>query len=400
MTTKSGLVPSTALDPFTPDALANPYPVYRELRDLGPVVYLGAHSVWLITRYDDVRAALTDWETFTSSRGVAMTAEMSEFMVGTPLGTDPPEHDQLRAVLSDKLVPRALAKLRTEVRRRADELVAEVVARREFDAMSDLCQRFPVSVVADLVGLPQQGREILLPGAEAMFATFGPMDERLQARMPDIQRFVEFMNTVTTREHLAEGSWGAAILDAVNEGRIKPESAVPLMSAYLIAGMDTTTYAIGAYVQVLAERPDVWAALKADPSRVAAGFEEVLRFHPVANYAIRLATRDVEVAGATIPAGARVLLGLGSADRDERHYPDPDCFDLDRNPLDHLSFGNAVHACAGQGLARIEAAALITALLDRVDHLELAGPAVPMTRVPGIHGFDRLPVVVTPTEEV
>lgn len=399
MTAISPPVPLSDVDVFSDAVLADPYPAYRSLRDAGPVVRLAGHSAWAITRYADVRAALADATSFSSAAGVGLAEEMNAMMLGTVLASDDPQHAALRAVLSEKLAPRALAGLRGEIAERADALVAYAVAQGSFDAVPELCQRLPVDVVADLIGLPAEGREMLLPGAEAMFATFGPLDERLQARMPRVMAYFEFMKAVTNRQTLTPGSWGAAILDAVDAGRIAPESALPLVSAYLIAGMDTTVHALGNYLRVLAENPDIWAALKADPALVAPGFEENLRLESPAQAFFRLTTRDVEVDGVHVPAGTRVLLSFGSANRDERHYPDPDRFDLTRNPVDHLAFGYATHGCAGQGLARIEAQAVIGAMLRRVDRLELASDPVrhphPITR-----GLAHLPLTVVPARGV
>lgn len=391
-----GSAPQSDLDPFSPAAIADPYPGYRALRDLGPVVHLTTHSVWFVSRYDQVRAAVADWRTFTSTQGVALTAEMGAYMKGTPLTSDPPEHDRLRSVLTDKLAPKALAKLRGDIHERADAIVARVVEQGEFDAVTDLCERLPVEIVADLIGLPREGREVLLPGAEAMLASFGPLDERMDERRPAITAYAEFMNRATTREYLSPDSWGTAILDAVDDGRIDRESAAPLMSAYLIAAMDTTVNGLAHYLKILAERPDVWAALKADPGLIAPGFEEVLRYDAVAQMAFRVATRDVEIGGVTIPGGSRVALGLASANHDERHYPDPEVYDLARRPYDHLSFGNALHACAGQGLARLEAHALVTAVLRRADRIEFAGEAVRRSTVPRMRGLESLPLSIVP----
>lgn len=126
--------------------------------------------------------------------------------------------------------------------------------------------------MADLIGLPPEGRERLLPGSDAVFATFGPLDARMQARMPTFQSYFEYMMSFSGPSKLALGSWGAAIWDAVDDGRIGPGSAFPLLTAYLVAALDTTVYALGSYVQFLAEAPQRWSALKADPGLIGSGF--------------------------------------------------------------------------------------------------------------------------------
>lgn len=385
-------LPHTEVDIFCDDTMRDPNAVWSRIREIGSVVYLSSRDTWLVTRYAEVRAVLTDWQTFTSAKGTVFSDEMSAMLGETPLTTDPPLHETLRGVLSEKLAPRALRKLNDHIMAKADELVAEAVEVGSLEAMDGLCKRLPVDIVADLIGLPAEGREILLPGAEAFFTTFGPYDDRLLARMPAIEEFVGYMNHVTSRDVLAPDSWGTAILDAVDDGRIRQEHAVPLMSAYLVAGMDTTVHTLGFYLQNLAENPAAWAALKAEPTLIGSGFEETVRLGSPVQLSYRVTNRDVELGGCTLPEGRRIILGTGSANRDPRHYADPDTFDIHRNPVDHLALGYATHACAGQGLARLEAKALITALLNRVDSLELEGPVLRQTHVPGFAGISQLPL--------
>ena len=398
MTRSSGPAPVSDIDIYSDEVLADPYRAYRALRDAGPAVQLSTHPVWVIARYADARAALQDWQAFSSAEGVAMTEEMNANMRGSVLAADPPEHDVLRAVLSEKLAPRALAKLRDEISERADAIVAEAVANGTFDAVTDLSARLPVEVVADFIGLAPEGRERLLPGSDAVFATFGPLDARMHARMPAFQSYFAYMQSFSDRSKLAPGSWGAAIWEAVDDGRIAPESAVSLMNAYLVAAMDTTVHALGSYLRFLAEDPQRWTTLKADPGLIGSGFEETLRIESPVQGFYRLTTRDVDVDGVLVPARSRVAVLNAAACRDERHYPDPDRFDIRRNPVDHLAFGYGIHGCAGQGLARIEARALIGSLLRRVDSIQLAGEPVRHLH-PVLRGLEQLPVTVVPSKD-
>ena len=390
--------PTSGIDVFSDDVLSEPYEAYRVLRDTGAVVRLTSRPLWVLARYADVRAALADAATFSSAAGVGVSDEMNAMQAGSVLASDDPEHARLRAVLSEKLAPRALASLRTAIAEQADALVAGVVARGGFDAVAELAARLPVDVVADLIGLPADGRDMLLTGADAMFASFGPLDARLQSRMPEVMAYVEFMAASTSRDKLTSGSWGAAILDAVDEGRLAAESAVPVMAAYLIAAMDTTVHSLGNFIRLLAADPQLWRTLKADPGLIGGAFEENLRLESPVQGFTRLTTRDVELDGTLIPADTQVLLSYASANRDERHYPDPDRYDIRRNPVDHLAFGYATHGCAGQGLARIEAQALIGSLLRRVESIELAGEPVRHSH-PMIRGLEALPVSVVPERE-
>lgn len=391
---------SSDVDLFSRELMENPYPVWQELRNAGGAVYMRQHDFYLLPRYDDVRAALQDWQTFSSASGTGLDAEINAASAGGLLASDPPEHDTLREVLSSQVSPRAIRSLSGQIHQQAAALVDEVVPLGSFDAISQLAQRLPVQVVADLIGLPQEGRENLIPGANAAFSTFGPITPEVQEQLPFLVAFFDWTKEVATRQTLTPGSWGAAILDAVDEGRLPADKAFPLMRAFLVAGMDTTVNGIGSMLRVFAEQPAVWTAVRDDPTLAGSAFEETLRFESPVQGFFRKVTRDVEVDGTQILAGSRVCLHFGSANRDERHFATPEQFDLHRGALDHLAFGNGVHGCAGQGLARLEARAIVQALAERVETFAAAGPAVRRYN-PVIRGLYELPLVVTtrlPTE--
>lgn len=385
--------PESDLDLFSREHVADPFPALAELRDRSAAIYMSKHDFWLLTRYDDIRAATADWKIFSSAQGVALLPDSNAKLVGSVLGSDPPEHDELRAVLSDKLAPRALRTLRSDIAAKADRLVSEVVSGGRFDAVTDLARVFPIDVVADLVGLPKEGREHLHPGADAMFTTFGPYTPMMAERLPAISAYTQLMLEMTDREHLAPGSWGAAAMDAVDDGRLTLQGAINTMSAYMTAGMDTTVNGISSMLRIFGERPDVWEALRMDPSRAGAVLEETVRLETPVQGFFRVTTCEFSVDGTVIPAGARVFLHWGSANRDPRHYENPDVFDIDRHPLDHMAFGYGTHACAGQGLARMEIVTLIEALLAHVQRFELTGEPVRRYN-PVVRGLDSVPLMV------
>lgn len=386
--------PTLDVDIFADEVLVDPFPVYRALRDVAPAVYMPAHGVWAIGRYADIRAALLNCECFSSARGTEMLEDLAQFgTIGTIIGTDPPQHDVLRSVLSEKLAPKALKSLRGYIGERADQIVSEAITEGTFDAVTDLAQRLPVDVVADLIGLPKEGRHVLLEGADAIFHAFGPMTSRLQERLPNVQTYLQYTRDMLDRDILAPDSWGSAVLDAVDEGRLPIDTARTLMSSYMIAGIDTTVNSIGNFINFLAGHPEVWNDLKANPELIESGYEEILRMESPVQGFFRTTTRDVDVDGVIIPQDSRVLLCFGSGNRDERHYHDPDRFDLHRNPTDHLAFGYGTHGCAGQGLARIEVPALLRSLLSRTDSIRAAGNAT-RNFSPVVRSFAGLPVTV------
>lgn len=383
------------LDLFSPELVEDPFPVLDQLRDTAAVVQMTGHGYWLMTRYDDVRAAASDWRTYSSAQGVALTPQFNANIAGSVLATDPPEHDQLRAVLSDKLAPRGLSKVRVQIQDAADELVDPLVRRGTFDGVLDIARVFPITVVADLVGLPLAGREKMHPGADATFSGFGPFGPYTLARLDVLQDYHEWMGTMADRDKLQPGGWGQVVMDAVDDGRLTQLGAVRTLSAYLTAGMDTTVNAIGALLRLFAERPDVWSALRERPALAGPVFEEILRLETPVQGFFRVTTRDVSVDGTAVPKGSQVLLHWAAANRDPRHYADPATFDIERNPLDHLAFGYGTHACAGQGLARMEAVTLLQSLLARVERFELAGEVVRGGN-PVVRSLDSVPLTVVP----
>lgn len=383
------------LDLFSPELVAEPFEALDALREQAAVVYMPRHGIWVMTRYDDVRASAADWESFTSAQGVALLPEFNGNLVGSVLASDPPDHDVLRSVLSDKLAPKGLSKVRSDIRAYADELVDGVVTNGRFDAVTEISRVFPINVVADLVGLPVEGREQLHPGADATFAGFGPFTQYLQEHLGLVRGYHEWMAQMTDRSKLTPGSWGEVVMDAVDDGRITQVGAIKTISAYMTAGMDTTVNAISALLRLFADSPEVWDALKAEPTLAGPVFEEILRLETPVQGFFRVTTKDVVVGGVTVPKDSRVLLHWGAANRDPRHYQDPARFDIRRNPLDHLAFGYGVHACAGQGLARMEAVTLLQAFIDRVDRFELTGPVVRGGN-PVVRSLDSVPLTVTP----
>ena len=387
--------PTTVIDPFSAELARDPYGTYRDLRELGRAVWVSSHNIWLLTRYDDVRAAALDWESYSSAQGVGLLEDFSRPLVGGILASDPPRHDVLRAVLADKLAPRALGALRADIRTSVDAMVASAVDKGTFDAVSELCQRIPVTIVADLIGLPDDGREVLLPGADAVFTTFGPETPLLRERMSAFHDYFAWMSGFTDASSLRPGSWGAHVFRAVEQGRISGSDAVNLIRAFLVAGMDTTANALGWLIQVLATRADVWAAWAAAPQLGSSLFEETLRTQSPVQGFFRVATTDIRYGTAVVRTGEKVLLHFGIANRDERKYPLPDIFQIDRNPLDHLAFGYGVHACAGQGLARMEADALVAAMHRHVRSITALEEAVLHVN-PVVRGLASLRVAVEP----
>ncbi|WP_231386746.1 cytochrome P450 [Nocardia sp. BMG111209] len=379
MTTVEPHLPVSDADPFALDTLADPYPLHAALRDAGPVVYLRRYGVYALARYEQVHAALTDWQRLESGAGVGLADFRNETPWRPPsllLEADPPRHDAPRSVLARVLGPRALRDLREQWFAAAAELVDEAVSDTEFDAVARLAEAFPLRVFPDAVGLPAAGREHLLPYGAHAFNAFGPRNALVDRGLAGIDAHAAWVNAQCARDRLGDNGFGARVWQAADRYDLTREQAPLVVRSMLTAGVDTTVNGITAVLYACATEPALWARLRAEPALARTAFDEAVRWQSPVQTFFRTTTVAVDFGSATVPAGHKVLMFLGAANRDPRRWPDPDRFDPDRDPSGHVGFGMGLHQCIGQHVARLEAEALLTALAARVESLELTGPAV------------------------
>ncbi len=390
-------VPVLADDPFDHQILAEPYPFHEAMRDAGPVVYLERYGVWAMARHHEVAAALSDWETFSSAAGVGLADFRREPPWRPPsllLEADPPAHTAVRQPMLRLMTPRVAEHLREAFADAAGEIVEALVARGEFDAVTELAEVYPIRVFADAVGLSPEDREYLLRYGAMVFNAFGPRNDIFEAAFASAAPVTDWITAACRRDALAPGGLGAQIWEGVDRGEITDDQAALLVRSLLAAGLDTTIYGIGNALYCLAKHPDQYQRLRADPSLAKGAFEETLRYEAPVQTFFRTTTRAVDVAGTTIPADAKVLLFLGSANRDPRRFgPDADRFDITRRTAGHVAFGHGIHVCIGQFISRLEGELVLSALAERADRLELAGPPEPKPNNT-LKGFQRLPVRV------
>jgi len=373
---ESTAAPSLDIDPFSVGFLSAPHPFHEAMRQAGPVVELTKYGVWAMARHAQVHPALADWRTFSSARGVGI----DDFAKTKPwrppsllLEIDPPLHDRTRAVMQRVLSVGALRKLRDDFGAKADALADELVERRRFDAIKDLAEVYPLRVFPDAIGLIPEGRENLLPYGGMVFNSFGPRNELFEQSIRDCQQVLEWIFAQCKREALGPDGFGAAIWAAVDTGEIAPAEAEVLVRALLTAGLDTTVIGLGTTIHAFATHPDQWDLLAAEPSLLRPSFDEAIRWESPVQTFFRTTTRPVEVEGVGIDEGSKVLLFLGAANRDPRFWDRPEAFDIRRKTLGHVAFGNGIHNCVGQMVARLEAEMMIGALLRRVQRIDIVG---------------------------
>lgn len=368
-------IPEFDADLCSDEALLDPYPLYRQIRDRGPVVRLTAHDVLAVSRYDDVRRVLRSTDDFNSANGVGLNPVVNSGNQRITLTSEGELHRTLKSIVMAPMMPKELDLLTERLQAIARELVGALASRRTFDGVADLACHLPVTVVSHLVGLPEEGRQNMLTWSAATFNVIGPLNERARRSIDSLLEMAMYVASLK-REQLAPGSWGALVFAAADDGRIDDETASGLFIDYLAPSLDTTIHAMSHLVNLFAMHPGEWDRVRNDATLVPSAVEEILRMEAPVRGFTRVAVRDTEVAGVAISAGERVWVLNGSANRDERHYPDPDRFDVGRRSGDHLSFGHGPHLCAGVHLARLEMRVLLEALRERVARIEVSARTV------------------------
>ena len=392
------MIPIDDVDLFADEALAEPYEHYRRLRDMGPVVRLSAHDVYAVTRYADVRQVLDNPDVFCSGQGVGFNDFINTIGQGTTLMSDGEQHRTLRGVIVRPLTPKALAALRPDAQELADRLVDQLVTQVSFDAVSDLAEILPATWVPELLGWPDEARDRLIDWGSANFDALGPPNARADAGGSGLLEMATFAAQLA-QSTLPADSMAAGILDAAARGEIEPAQCPLAIIDYMAPSLDTTISALGNAIWLFATHPEQWHLLRQDPDRVKHAFNEVLRMETPISSFTRVTTRATAIDGVEIPSGARVMVSYASANRDERHWDNSDVFDITRNSAGHVAFGYGEHACAGMGLARLEGAAVLGALLERVERFELMSP--PVRKLNNlIRSFASLPIAIYPAVTV
>jgi cytochrome P450 len=385
--------PISTLDPYTDQALLNPWPLYHELRKMGSAVRLEKYGMFALTRYDVVVKALRDWEAFPSSLGVMMNDDMNQVLRGNTLCSDGDAHNRLRRVVIRPLTPVALKSLEAEVEREAEGVVDRLCAKGRFCAAGELATYLPVTIVSNAVGLPEEGRERMMEWSVGMFNCFGPMNKRARNAMPVLSEMMHYARTHAVPGKLKPGSWAEAIHSAAAAGEVPPEAVPVMMIDYMGPSLDTTIFAIASGVWLFANHPDQWDLVRDDPALIPAAINEILRIEaPIQGFS-RYVARDYDLDGVVLPEGSRTIVFYGAANRDPRQFPQPDRFDVRRdNAGRHMAFGAGPHMCLGMNLARLEMRTLFTALARRVRRFRIEEEERILNNV--LRGFSKLIVTV------
>jgi cytochrome P450 len=358
----------------------------------GPVVWLARHRMWAMGRYEDVRAALRDDETFLSGDGVAANPVTNALGRKTTLSSDGDTHAARRRVLMRSLDARALASVEERLQAEADAVVDSLVATRDFDGVKHFASALPVRVIADLVGVRVPSDQLLRWGRRT-FDALGPINRRTLGAGPTSLGM--WLYSQRLREAKVEpGSWAASVFAAAQAGDVSTVEAKTMVIDFVAPSLDTTILAAGHMLWRLGVTPGLWERVRGAPSLIpAAAVESVRLASPIRGFTRRVA-RDTELDGARLLRGERVVLLYASANMDESQFPDPERFDLDRPAGGHLGWGNGPHTCVGIHLAKLELQALLRAMVPRVSSIHVGRPA-PL-RNNTLQGFESLPARFDP----
>ncbi|MFY9921386.1 MAG: cytochrome P450 [Mycobacterium sp.] len=393
-------------DPFSDDYFQAPFETYRRMRDEAPLYYNETYDFWALTRYDDVSAAIKDYATFSSAKGVTLEIVKAAASGDTdsPTGKiiislDPPEHERMRKLVNRVFTPRAVASLEQLVRDTIDRYVSQLDPS-SFDAVADFAALFPVEIITSMLGVPaadrQQLRLWLDVSLERQPGQMGTSPEGMEAVMKSAAYYYEL---IQERRKKPQDDMISRLTEAevTVDGETRRLDDIEITGFATMlggAGAETVTKLVGNAVVVFADNPDQWQKLRDDRDKIPAAFEELLRYEGPSQYQIRTTTRDVTLHGKTIPEGDPVMLINGSASRDERFFPDADRFDIDRERKVgyNLNFGYGIHSCLGAALARMEGRLALNTLLDLIPRYDIDRSGLQRVHMTNVLGWCNVPV--------
>ena len=355
-------------DPTSAGILSDPYDTYDRLRTNDPVHRMRLINGWVLTRYEDVDMVLRDHRRFSKNDG-------REDEYRSMLHHDPPDHTRLRSLVSKAFTPRAVRELHPRVQRIVDDLLSELEGKDRFDLIESLAFPMPVTVIAEMLGVPSQDMDRFKHWSNDISLTIEPSLREDQIRR--VERASEklydyFESIIEERRREPQDDMITALLNAEDEGdRLTHEELLGTLVLLLVAGNETTRNLIGNGMRALLKHPDQLRKLRDNPDLLDSAINELLRYDSPVQLDGRLVHSDVEVAGHRIRAGQRILCAIGAANRDPSAFTEPDKLDIERNESSHIAFGRGIHHCLGAPLAMLEARAAFSALLDRFSHIEL-----------------------------
>ena len=381
-------------NPFSHAHHADPYPTYKRLRDEAPAYYNPKLDFWALSRFQDVLDAYNDWQTYTSTQGIAIEGYAGSRSM---IEMDPPDQLPLRRLINHAFTPRSVDRLEPRVRGLCTEFLNQIVEAGECDLVAGFAAKLPSDVISTLLGAPREDHLQIRLWTEAAL-TREQTGEQAEGSASGMQNLRDYFHELLRRRRAQPRDDLASALCAVeHEGRkLTDEEGLAFLTLLITGGNETTEKWIANTCFLLSEHPDQKRRVLDDPGLIPDAAEESIRYFSPTAYMARTTTRDVPIHGETIPKGEKVALLCGAANRDERQFPDPDRFDILRRAERHLGFGHGPHFCLGARLARLEIRVALEEIHRRIPDYAADPDGVEYMHGGNVAGFNRVPIRYTP----
>lgn len=386
-------------DPYRPDICANPYGIYKRLREEAPLWYNEEYDFYMVSRFADVETVLADKDSFSSGRGDILEVIKSDMEIpsGMFIWEDPPIHTAHRSILARAFTPRRMNALETMIRDYCVRLLDPLVGRDKLDLLEDFGTKLPGGVIGMMLGIPDEDRDSVREHVDASLRTEEgkPLtQEQVGGSVMGYDEYVEWRMKNPADDLITE-LLGVEFKDEQGKMRNLTQDEVLVFVGLLAgAGNETTSRLIGWIGKVLGEHPDQRREIAANPALIPAAVEEILRFEPPSTQIARYVTRDVEFHGTKIPAGSAIQALVAAANRDESRFVNGDTFDIHREGPSHITFGRGIHACIGASLARIEGRIAMEEILKRFPDWTVDTENAELSSSSTTRGWDTMPVFI------
>ena len=384
-------------DPYNVNIDADPYPVYRRLREEAPLYYNEQHDFYALSRFGDVDRALSDPKTYISGRGDVLEVIKSGIDIppGTVIMEDPPVHTTHRRLLSGVFTPRKVAALEPKIREFCARCLDPLVGAGRFDFVADIGAQVPMRTISMLLGIPEEDQERFRDRVDSDLRT--EAGQPMQTSINTGEMFAAYIDW--RAEHPSDDIMTDLLQAEFDDEtgtrrRLTRDEILVYLAVVSGAGNETTSRLIGWAGKVLADHPDQRRELAADPALIPAAIEELLRYEPPGTHIGRYVARDVEWHGQRVPEGSAMLLLVASANRDDRRYPGGDRFDIHREFSLSLTFGRGIHYCLGAALARLEGRIAVEEILKRFPEWDVDTDAARLAPTSTVRGWESLPVLI------
>ncbi len=387
---------TTTFDWTSQDFQRDPYRHYKSLRERAPVYFNEARGAWTLTRYEDMAPVLRDHDRFSAERQGPQGNYTDGDVPRSMLGSDPPHHTRLRTLVNKAFTARTVERLRQRIQELVDRFLDDVADRGEMDVIESFAYPLPITVIAEMLGVPADDRGFFKEASSKIAVALGPIEDMqvgLAALEGRNQLVAYFNEMIPKRQGDPRDDLISALLAAEEAGDfLSHGELIAMLLLLLVAGHETTVNLIGNGLLALLRNRDQLERLRDDPSIERSAVEELLRYDSPVQFTGRVTMCDVDIAGHHIPEGSGIQTLVGAANRDPAMFADPDSLDLGRDPNPHLSFSAGIHFCLGAQLARLEGQIALSTIVRRFPALELATDDLVWRPAPILRGLEALPV--------